>query len=147
MYFTSEQENIIQANEGALLVTAGPGTGKTRTLTQKIIWLLREENRSPQHISLFTFSTKAVEELRTRLSQSVSELPWIATFHALAYRIVHHYTQSPPHIISSEYQSQMFNRLAKLYNVPVSEISLNLSQERSSLNSDSQISDIRDTYR
>jgi superfamily I DNA/RNA helicase len=81
-----EQEAAIAHGEGPLLIVAGPGTGKTRTLVERIARLLRDRAAAPTQITAITFTRKAATELRERLStllgvraQGVS----VQTFHAL----------------------------------------------------------------
>lgn len=81
-------------DQGPLLVDAGPGTGKTRTLVHRIGHLL-EKKEPPSSILALTFSIKAAEEMRERLSamnaQAAIEM-WIGTFHAFGWELVikHH---------------------------------------------------------
>ena len=72
---------------------AGPGTGKTRTLIARILFLLTEKQvDAREHILALTFSNKAAEEMRTRLRSSmVSDLAdrvWIGTFHAFGMELL-----------------------------------------------------------
>lgn len=75
---------------GPLLVDAGPGTGKTRTLVQRVEHLL-EQGASPVSILALTFSNKAAEEMRDRLSALNPEAAiemWVGTFHAFGLEVV-----------------------------------------------------------
>ena len=77
-------------DRGPLLVDAGPGTGKTRTLIHRIHYLL-DKGISPASILALTFSNKAAEEMRERLSTSNSNAAiemWIGTFHAFGLELV-----------------------------------------------------------
>jgi superfamily I DNA/RNA helicase len=77
-------------NAGPLLLDAGPGTGKTRTLVQRIATLLRE-GALPGSILALTFSTKAAEEMRERLSRdnpAAAIEMWVGTFHAFGLEMV-----------------------------------------------------------
>ena len=77
-------------NQGPLLVDAGPGTGKTRTLVHRINHLL--DNKSlPSSFLALTFSNKAAEEMRERLSAMNAEAAiemWVGTFHAFGLELV-----------------------------------------------------------
>lgn len=77
-------------NDGPLLVEAGPGTGKTRTLVRRIAHLL-EQGVPPASILALTFSNKAAEEMRERLSlpnpDAAIEM-WVGTFHAFGWELI-----------------------------------------------------------
>ena len=70
------------------LLIAGPGTGKTLTLTRRILYLIEEQSISPNQILVLTFTRAAAAELRNRvfnnLSQDFKELPRISTLHSFA---------------------------------------------------------------
>ena len=75
---------------GPLMIIAGPGTGKTRTLTQKIARLI-QNGVDGQRILAVTFTNKAATEMKDRLRAllgSAYSLPFVGTFHALGYRII-----------------------------------------------------------
>jgi DNA helicase II / ATP-dependent DNA helicase PcrA len=59
-----EQFAAVQYNEGPSLIIAGPGTGKTKTLTSKIAWLVGNHIAEPEEILAITFTNKAAGELR-----------------------------------------------------------------------------------
>lgn len=73
----------------ALLIVAGPGTGKTLTLVRKIAHLL-DSAVDPAHLTAITFTIKAAEEMRKRLKKLCGDrtLPFIGTFHALGLRLL-----------------------------------------------------------
>lgn len=78
-----------------LLVAAGPGTGKTRTLVGRILHLL-EEDAAPDKIVALTFSNKAGEEMRERVERLAPEAApkiWIGTFHAFGLELLRRYWQ------------------------------------------------------
>lgn len=86
-----EQRRALAITTGPLLITAGPGTGKTKTLTSKIIHLLTEQGVPAHDIIALTFTKKAAAEMKSRVQQMVGShqpLPFIGTFHALAHDLL-----------------------------------------------------------
>ena len=87
------QERAAYELEGPTLIEAGPGTGKTRTLTARISFLL-EQNINPNNILALTFSNKAAEEMRERIGKVCPEqapLLWMGTFHAFGIELLRKY--------------------------------------------------------
>ena len=85
------QRVAASAPGGPLLIVAGPGTGKTRTLTHRIAYLCAELDVFPEHCLAITFTRRAAEELRHRLDGllgPVAEDVTVATFHALGLAIL-----------------------------------------------------------
>jgi uncharacterized protein (TIGR00375 family) len=85
------QRVAASAPGGPLLIVAGPGTGKTRTLTHRIAYLCAELGVPPQGCLAITFTRRAAEELRARLEGllgPVAEEVTVATFHALGLTIL-----------------------------------------------------------
>jgi len=86
-----EQIQAITYNQGPLLVIAGPGTGKTFVIVEKIKYLIKNNLAKPEDILALTFTEKAALEMEERVDK---EMPygyfqmWISTFHSFAYRIL-----------------------------------------------------------
>ena len=90
------QIEAIQSTGGPVLITAGPGTGKTFTLVQRAIYLIQECGIQPEEIFIATFTEKAAKELVTRItnelaardiSVNVNEM-YVGTFHSICLRII-----------------------------------------------------------
>ncbi len=62
------QRQAISTVDGPVLITAGPGTGKTYTLVQRALYLIMERGVAPEQILMATFTEKAAKELITRIS-------------------------------------------------------------------------------
>jgi len=85
------QRAAVTAPLGPVLVLAGAGSGKTRVLTHRIVWLIQAEGASPHSILAVTFTNKAAGEMRGRI-ENLLGMPgsslWIGTFHGLAHRLL-----------------------------------------------------------
>ena len=87
-----EQQQAVEHSGSPLLIIAGPGAGKTRTLTQRIAWLMQSRRIYPDNILAVTFTNKAAREMKDRLSillKNQAALPFVSTFHAFAYKLLH----------------------------------------------------------
>jgi len=85
-----EQLLPVLQTEGAVLVTAGAGSGKTRLLTHRIAYLIQEKKIRPYNILAITFTNKAASEMKERATKMIGEnnSVWISTFHALCVKIL-----------------------------------------------------------
>jgi DNA helicase-2/ATP-dependent DNA helicase PcrA len=74
------------------IVTAGAGSGKTRTLTNKIAHLVNDLGYHPERILAITFTNKAAAEMKSRLQRATQrpagDFPWVRTFHSACFRIL-----------------------------------------------------------
>ncbi len=86
------QHEAVTHGDGALLIVAGAGSGKTRVLTRRIAWLIAEHGVLPTDILAFTFTNKAAREMRERVMRLVGEdvarWLWVGTFHATCARLL-----------------------------------------------------------
>jgi DNA helicase II / ATP-dependent DNA helicase PcrA len=119
------QRQAVTAADGALLVLAGAGSGKTRVLVHRIAWVINVHGYSPFSVLAVTFTNKAAHEMKSRvegiLMQPAGSL-WIGTFHNIAHRLLryHHREAKLPdsfQIIDSDDQNRMLKRLIKELNI------------------------------
>lgn len=91
-----EQRRAITTTEGPVLITAGPGTGKTFTLVKRVAYLILEKHVEPSSILVATFTEKAAKELVTRISSELedhgvsfdAEEMYVGTFHSICLRLI-----------------------------------------------------------
>ncbi|MGN1227262.1 MAG: ATP-dependent helicase [Christensenellales bacterium] len=85
-----EQKQAMLATEGAVLVTAGAGSGKTRLLTQRIAYLIQEKGVDGFNILAITFTNKASMEMKERVNEIVGNqsMVWISTIHSMCASIL-----------------------------------------------------------
>jgi DNA helicase-2/ATP-dependent DNA helicase PcrA len=91
-----QQRAAILATDGPLLIIAGPGSGKTFTLVERIVYLITQKGVAPESLFVVTFTDKAARELTTRISNRLSELSikfnlnemYLGTFHSICLRLL-----------------------------------------------------------
>jgi DNA helicase-2/ATP-dependent DNA helicase PcrA len=119
------QRAAVTAPLGPVLVLAGAGSGKTRVLTHRIVWVIQTEGASPQSILAVTFTNKAAGEMRGRVEQLLN-MPggalWIGTFHGIAHRLLRmHWREANLvqgfQILDSEDQQRLIKKLLKAQNL------------------------------
>ena len=97
-----QQKRAITSSYGPVAIIAGPGTGKTKTLTTRIAYLIGQGVK-PQSILALTFTNKAAQEMRDRVGVFAKEsAPTIATFHALCLDILRHAEPDLPLVFATD---------------------------------------------
>ncbi|RUA15158.1 MAG: hypothetical protein DSY55_06870 [Clostridia bacterium] len=146
-----EQRQAVTWRAAPLLVLAGPGSGKTRIIINRIRWLVQARAAAPESILAVTFTNRAAEEMRERLFGALGERAeqvWIHTFHAAAMRILRKHGERigvPPDFIILDEDEQRLEiarqlRLLDLSreNYRVGEIIGRISQMKSHLQNPAQ---------
>ncbi len=89
------QESAVLHTNGPILILAGAGSGKTKTLTHRIAYLVSEKGVPSESILAVTFTNKAAKEMRERLAHLLGEnaqnrsfMPWMGTFHSICVRLL-----------------------------------------------------------
>lgn len=128
----ASQKKAISTTAGPVLITAGPGTGKTYTLVQRAIYLIQEKGVEPEQIMMATFTEKAAKELITRITNelldkgitvNINEM-YIGTFHSICLRFIKEnleYTRSRKNYRLLDQFDQIymiFQNIYKFRNIP-----------------------------
>lgn len=90
-----EQRRAVETTEGPLLIQAGAGSGKTKTLTHRIAYILAKNMATPYNILAVTFTNKAAMEMRERVAKLLGQpaenrsfMPFMGTFHSICVRML-----------------------------------------------------------
>ncbi len=130
MQLSEQQKNAVLHTGTPALVVAGAGSGKTRTLTAKIAYLI-EKGYDPSRILAITFTNKAAEEMKTRLVKqtrlSIDRFPWVRTYHSACYTILKLHAEilgfkHPLQILSAYHQQKLYKDIAASLNIEKSSI-------------------------
>ena len=95
-----QQRQAVTAGAGPILVLAGPGSGKTRVLTQRVAYLIAYEGVRPYQMLAVTFTNKAAREMGNRVRDMLGELAsdglWLGTFHSICARLLRRESEQLP---------------------------------------------------
>jgi DNA helicase II / ATP-dependent DNA helicase PcrA len=121
-----QQKNAVTAADGPVLVVAGPGSGKTRVLTQRIAYLIASEGVRPWQILAVTFTNKAAKEMDQRVKSMLNEQAtdgiMLGTFHSICARILRREVEHLPLesnfvILDSDDQERIVKSIIKELNL------------------------------
>jgi DNA helicase-2/ATP-dependent DNA helicase PcrA len=112
-----EQRRAVETTERPLLILAGAGSGKTKTLTHRIAYLIATNKATPYNILAVTFTNKAAREMRERVAKLLGEnpnnrsfMPFMGTFHSICVRLLRQdgeYTGLPRNFVIFDEQDRL----------------------------------------
>lgn len=119
-----QQYQVVTQVDGPLLVLAGAGSGKTRSIIYRCAWLLRELQVPPWNVLVVTFTNKAARELQDRLERLLGfpvRSLWVGTFHSICSRILRHEASHLPFnanfsIYDEDAQKSLLKKIYKEHN-------------------------------
>jgi len=120
MELSLQQKNAVEHLGSPALVIAGAGSGKTRTLTAKINYLIKSKKFAPERILAITFTNKAADEMKSRLVEltglRLNRFPWVRTCHSSCFQILKdHYSllnyESCPQIYAEYHRQKMIEEI------------------------------------
>ena len=127
-----EQRSAVLNTEGPTLVVAGAGSGKTKVLTSRLAYIVREKKAWPNQILCVTFTNKAAKEMRDRvlgyLGGKLTSLSWLGTFHAISVKFLRRHAEainikSNFTILDTDDQKKLIRNISKAENIDVKKIS------------------------
>ena len=127
-----EQKSAVLNIEGPSLVVAGAGSGKTRVLTSKLAYILKQKKAWPNQILCVTFTNKAAKEMRDRvikiLGGKENSLAWLGTFHSISVKFLRRHAEavglkSNFTILDTDDQKKLIKNICKGENIDAKKIS------------------------
>ncbi len=127
----NSQTEAVKSTEGPLLVLAGAGTGKTKVLISRIIYILSNYLAQPQEILAVTFTNKAAQEMKNRIGEIIGDQVnnlWVGTFHAIAIKILRRHSEivglrSDFTIIDEDDQNRLIKQILNDFNIDTKQFS------------------------
>ncbi len=124
-----DQQKVVITTQGPVLVLAGAGSGKTRSVIYRTAYLITKLKINPWNILVVTFTNKAARELKNRLENALgisTHSLWVGTFHSVCTRILRYENQYLPFnsnfsIFDSDDQKAIFKKIYKRMNIDIKE--------------------------
>jgi len=114
-----QQEKVVKHYGRPLLVVAGAGSGKTKTLAHKVEFILKELSLPEESILCITFTNKAAKEIGERVKRVTGkEIPWVGTFHSVAYRILKRDTKLNFSVADESDRKAILKALMREFDIP-----------------------------
>jgi len=141
-----QQNQVVKTTEGALMVLAGAGSGKTKSIIHRVAYLIQDQKVAPWNILVVTFTNKAARELQHRLEEllrfPVSAL-WVGTFHSICIRILRYESAHLPFnsnfsIYDEDDKKSVLKKIYKANNIdvqkmPIQRVMNNISKHKNQL--------------
>ncbi len=138
----AEQQQAVEAVDGPVLIIAGPGTGKTKTLAARIVHLLESGAARPEQILALTFTKKAAEEMQSRVPKKGVH---VTTFHALCHELL----GGELDFVSEPARLQLIKKLpkpAQFKGLATRELSLLISRFKNMAEDDAELAKLTKAY-
>ncbi len=128
----SAQKEAVIHTDGPILVVAGAGSGKTKVLTSKIAYLIKNKKAFPNQILAVTFTNKAAKEMQNRvikiLESEATGLSWLGTFHSICAKLLRRHARAAGlnsnfTIIDGDDQTRLIKNICKSENIDTKKIS------------------------
>ncbi len=129
-----EQKEAVSYLDGPLLIVAGAGSGKTRVLTSRIAYIIKNKKAYPNQILSVTFTNKAAQEMQNRVSNMLKKeavgLSWLGTFHSVSAKILRKHASaiglnSNFSIIDQDDQIRLVKNICKSENIDTKKLAPN----------------------
>jgi DNA helicase-2/ATP-dependent DNA helicase PcrA len=127
----NQRKSVINL-DGPCLIVAGAGSGKTRVLTTRVAHIIKERKAWPNQILCVTFTNKAAQEMRVRVSKllykQATAIPWLGTFHSISAKILRKHAaavnlNSNFTIIDRDDQLRLIKNICKAENIDIKKLS------------------------
>ena len=127
-----EQTVAVLNTDGPALVVAGAGSGKTKVLTSRLAYIVKEKKAWPNQILCVTFTNKAAKEMRDRvikiLGEKLNSLSWLGTFHSISVKFLRRHAEalgfrSNFTILDVDDQKKLIKNICKAENIDAKKIS------------------------
>ena len=127
-----EQKEAVLSTEGPNLIVAGAGSGKTRVLTTRLIYIIDQKKAFPNQILCVTFTNKAAKEMQNRvlkhLKGSSKAVPWLGTFHSISVKFLRRHAEALGYksnftILDTEDQKKLIRNIVKAENLDAKKFS------------------------
>lgn len=126
-----QQEKAIKSNSKQIVIFAGPGTGKTFVISNRVEHLAKVRNVDPKHIMCITFTRKAAMEMKERIQNKGVNKVVIGTFHSICWKILLKHGQAINlqncKICSSSMRSKILRNIIEEESIDLSEVNVNVS--------------------